>query len=470
MVGMVISINTYNRPEGVQRTVDGARKLWPAAQIWVFDDCSDKELYLKGVDHYVRLCPNKGKHRHYEHWNEVVRTLPDAEHYLFLPDDVDVLDDCRLQIATAINMRVQCLNLITEDRALTGCWQSGPPVVHGPFLVSGWWDCCGYWSREAMNVMRRDPLFIHRTRWKRDKRLGSGVGRAISLAFRRAGITMYQSRGGAVSHLGQDSQMNPQARKDHPMNSVKIPEFVGGMATIPGRLKECVAACRSVLPFLDNLYLVLNDYETVPDEIREVEKESQGRLIVFKNTPEQSRKFGDAMKFAGLVSHRHITEDFIYFTFDDDIEYPADYVSKMARKVEHYDRRVIAGVHGKVLPDQVQKFYGGHSVMYHTASGLANDRPINCIGTGTCCAHNLTLKGLTLATFETANMADIWLSMWAHSRGIPAVAVSRPSRWLRILDIPESETIYGQHKNAGEVQTMLWNGHGAHNGWEVLKP
>jgi hypothetical protein len=56
---------------------------------------------------------------------------------------------------------------------------------------------------------------------------------------------------------------------------------------------------------------------------------------------------GDAIKFAKV--HETYTYDY-YISADDDLYYPKDYVQSRIDRIEKYDRKVIVGTHGVIVP------------------------------------------------------------------------------------------------------------------------
>lgn len=206
---------------------------------------------------------------------------------------------------------------------------------------------------------------------------------------------------------------------------------VAGMATVKGNEKAMLTAIVSLLPQVDQVYLYLNHYDQVPDVLQRF-----GERVVCRLDPEGTR-WGDAGKFFG-VEHE---QNAIYLTCDDDIEYPTDYVLRMAQALAETRGEQAAGVHAAVLAQPFSHYYDPcvrH--VWHFEQVLTRERAAHVLGTGTVAFHTSRIAP-GMDAFPSANMADIWFARWLLERGIGSRTVARPPRWLKAIEVSRP-TIY----------------------------
>lgn len=212
-------------------------------------------------------------------------------------------------------------------------------------------------------------------------------------------------------------------------------QIVAGMATVAGNEAALFEALGSLLPQVDRIDLYLNGHSRVPALL-----DGHPKIRCLVDTDGRSR--GDAGKFWGLQD----SDDCIYLSCDDDIAYPGDYVSRMVDVLARHHGRCAVTVHGarvrQLADGKVRHYYDPElrSVL-HFEAPLAVDRQVHIPGTGTTVFHSQHVKP-TLACFERANMADLWLARFLREQGTPVVAIARPAHWLRQLAVTRP-TIYG---------------------------
>lgn len=206
---------------------------------------------------------------------------------------------------------------------------------------------------------------------------------------------------------------------------------VGGLASIPSRVGVLKAAVTSLLPQVDHLFVYLNGFDSVPRYLQ-----SQ-KITVFRSSDHGD--YRDNSKYFGL---RCLGEDVYFFSVDDDIEYPGNYVSTLVAAIERYDRRALVGVHG-VIYGAGSRLFQDRAVL-HFGEALAADLPVSALGTGTTAFHTSTLPFDSLQ-FDEVGMADLMLSQLSAQQGVPAICVARPAQWLRGLDVPAStQNLYAE--------------------------
>lgn len=216
--------------------------------------------------------------------------------------------------------------------------------------------------------------------------------------------------------------------------------IVANLATFPPRANNLDLVIRSILPQVDLLNVVLNEYGSVPHSLR------HERINAY--VPDENLL--DLGKFHPRLppGARHV------FTIDDDILYPPDYV-RMSLSMMTADR-MIHGYHGRLMHksapttdpwwllrrlDALRKGYDDYYnwPAYRTAFNDAARvrRDVNVLGSGVsfCAASDFPdyafMKG-------AAGFADLRLANWAAEHGIGMCTLPKSKGWLKELDSPAS--------------------------------
>lgn len=207
------------------------------------------------------------------------------------------------------------------------------------------------------------------------------------------------------------------------------------LASIPQRRDHLRRVVSTLLPQADRVCVWLNGYDDVPDVLR------HPRVVV-----RRSQDGGD-LRDNGKFAFDDVVADGHHLLVDDDIDYPDDYVDRMVAKVEQYGRRAVVGVHGVIVDVPVVGYFD-HREVFHFGTALRRDRIVNVLGSGTVAMHTSTLR-MTVADCPRTGMADIWLAVAAHRRGVPLVAVARPTRHLMQLEIAD-RSLFQEYRHDDE--------------------
>ena len=218
--------------------------------------------------------------------------------------------------------------------------------------------------------------------------------------------------------------------------------IVAGMASIPERSAALRQATASIINQVDHLYVYLNNYQEVPTYLQ------SPKITVYR-----SQDYGDIAdngKFFGLQNHTNG----IYFTLDDDIVYPKDYVRTLVNALRQVNFAGVVGVHGVYYTKAPYSFLDRRLV--HYARGNYEVRPVSLLGTGTA-AFPIRLLNLSLDVFKTQRMADVWLAKHAKDRRIPMFAVARPEGWLGDADLqdPDSSIWFATKANHAHTTEVI---------------
>lgn len=210
------------------------------------------------------------------------------------------------------------------------------------------------------------------------------------------------------------------------------------LASVPWRRDHLERVVRGLLPQVDHLGVYLNGYDDVPAVLE------HPRIWVARSQDHGDRRDNGKFFFAARLPRGH------HLTVDDDIDYPSDHVAQLVARVEQYDRRAVVGLHGVVVSEPVTSYFGSASrSVRHFSRPLAVDEAVHVLGTGTTAMHTDALR-LGPDDLPTTGMADVWLAVAAHARGIPLVAVSRPDATLRPLP-DDGPTLFNEFHQGDEA-------------------
>lgn len=216
--------------------------------------------------------------------------------------------------------------------------------------------------------------------------------------------------------------------------------IVAGLATIPGREEAVRDTIQSLLPQVDLIYVCFNgfhnnEYHTEPKVIS-----------VFEN-------YGDAGKFC------RFDMAYIYFSCDDDLIYPPNYVEKTLERMKEYPGCIVS-YHGRTLANTpVKSYYKDNcSTRVQCLHDYPNDEYVHCGGTGVMAFHNrirITMEDFPL---DYPNMADIHMGLYAQANKIPIVALKHEKDWIKhTTKIDLNSTIYAKHSQNDSLYTKRFN-------------
>jgi glycosyltransferase involved in cell wall biosynthesis/tetratricopeptide (TPR) repeat protein len=231
-----------------------------------------------------------------------------------------------------------------------------------------------------------------------------------------------------------DSNENSTSKKD------KIYAF---MATYPGGFEKVGKAVSSLLEQtmqIDLITLHVNGNKKPPN----LPKSERLKVILSKEDLADNGKFRHMEGLSGY-----------FFTVDDDINYPNDYVEKMIQFIEKYDRTTLIGVHAALLPfgPPITRWYDykqfRRSHVFSQQHSSFNF--VNVIGTGTMAFHS-EIGVPNWKEMDTKRMVDLHVAVWAQNLKIPMRTCFRPKNWLTEFVDAGDERIWQQANTNNELQ------------------
>jgi hypothetical protein len=469
IVRIRLVITTYNRAENLAKLL---ADLDASIEHFVMTTATTAEVTADiwndgGVDVSVPLLSRLKCNYHKEpvnhgkrlYWKLIGRAYKElaGEPYDFLiqlPDDVEIGADFIYQatgqwLAISDPLKISLNLLFDRARAGSPNWTRFTPRIKRfgdkRFFLTGWNDLIFISDARFLKALNHTIHPIAPNRWRKNPRLSSGVGQQISGRLFARSYHMYQVGKSLVSHGSHLSRMNPDRCAQIRLTDWALDEIHCGVASYPGRGAALKQAVASIIDQVDFLHVYLNGYAHIPDFLKQAKIRvylAQGNL----------GDLGDAGKFfsAGRISG-------YFFSIDDDLIYPEGYVWSLIKKIEHYKRRSVVGVHARTMKSVVKSFYRDKARMHHCLHELEKDQVVHILGTGTIAFHTDTIA-VRVEQFEAPNMADIWFAILGQQQNVPFVAVSRRRGWLRAAALPRpKDTIYERFARHDQLQTAAFN-------------
>lgn len=188
------------------------------------------------------------------------------------------------------------------------------------------------------------------------------------------------------------------------------------IASIPDRVMQLEQTIYQFLKQADKIEVYLNNYAVIPQFL------IHGKIQVFT-----SAEYGDRGDIGKFFQIEHASG--YVLTIDDDLIYPDNYVQKMTRKIDLYNRKSFICVHANRLPQNKLTSYYQDKIGIHFEKALEKDLQVDIPGTGTLGFHTDLIK-LTSDIFIKPNMTDLWLAIYAKNKGIPIICIERTNNWL----------------------------------------
>ena len=215
------------------------------------------------------------------------------------------------------------------------------------------------------------------------------------------------------------------------------------IATIPDRENLLRKTVNSLLPQVDKLNIMLNNYPFTPHFCHNPKIE----VCHLDNSK------GDGAKFHGLRT----VKGYI-FTCDDDLIYPTDYVETMVNVLKSLDNSVILTNHGRLMHEKpVTSSYSDRKEAFHWRNEQKESVRLDIGGTGVMAWHSSAFFP-NIDDITIKNMADIWVAKFAKEQGVKIMLCPHKADWIGYLH-PESiaPTIWDEHYPNPKAQTDLYN-------------
>ena len=201
-----------------------------------------------------------------------------------------------------------------------------------------------------------------------------------------------------------------------------------GIAAIPEREAALQKTISSLLPQVEKIGVYLNGWHRIPDYLKHPK-------IIIEGF--EGDDLGDVGKFFWVDDH-----DGIYFSCDDDLIYPIDYISTTIEKLKEYEFKACVGWHGSLIRKPYEDFYDQKSRRVFTFKAHRPfDTHVHILGTG-CCAFHTDILPVKLKDFIAPNMADIFFSLKGQEYSIPFYVIKHEANQIVAFEGSDASSIY----------------------------
>lgn len=195
-----------------------------------------------------------------------------------------------------------------------------------------------------------------------------------------------------------------------------------GVATLLNRKDALRETVISILPQVDKLIVYQNDYKEIFDFLKHEKIEVISAL-------DTGIDMGDAGKFYRIRDFGDVN----YFSVDDDLIYPPNYVITLLDFLARYDYKVIVSAHGRISTPEVNSYYQDKLKVFHFGNEIDGLQEAHFGGTGVMAFNTQHVK-ISFADFKQPNMADVWMGLYAKENNIPILIVPHAANWISHSD------------------------------------
>lgn len=227
---------------------------------------------------------------------------------------------------------------------------------------------------------------------------------------------------------------------------IDAPLVIGAVCSIPSRIEAFKAVVQRILPQLDQLHVYLDKYESVPEFLKS-DKIQVHRSKDYQVDLRDNAKFLDFNR----LKKAH-PEGFYYVTFDDDIDYPHDYVRHLVCSINDFGCKAVVGVHGVVSFESPASYSADRFVYHFALSALDHPKLVNNLGTGTSAFWSGAIESIDPFAWGRGGAVDIDFAILAKRQGVPMVCVQRHRGWLTAQELPSTDVPLFQENMAREEQ------------------
>jgi hypothetical protein len=158
-------------------------------------------------------------------------------------------------------------------------------------------------------------------------------------------------------------------------------------------------------------------------------------IIVYNNSNEV-HDYTDNAKFHALTL---FNEPVYYFSCDDDILYPSDYVSTMIEAIERTG--TIVTHHGRELLGLDRNYYRGHKG-FRCLDENNTEQIIDVAGTGVTAFRTDYFNPTEIYKATDKRMSDLVFSLAAAQQGKEITILKHTKNWLKDLRVPQGLSIH----------------------------
>lgn len=205
-------------------------------------------------------------------------------------------------------------------------------------------------------------------------------------------------------------------------------KIIIGIATFKGREQVLERTVKSLLPYVDDIHIYDNEKE--PNDLT------------------------DNGKFHALQFY---SKPIYYFSCDDDLIYPRDYIPRTIEAIEHHN--TIVTYHGRKLLGTNRDYYRGHK-SYACLHNFPQTAIIDVPGTGVTAFRTDYFNPVGIHSATDKRMSDLVFALEAAKQGKTITHIGHEGKWIRQQELPIEQTIYGMENKKAfrqqEIANEIW--------------
>lgn len=206
------------------------------------------------------------------------------------------------------------------------------------------------------------------------------------------------------------------------------------VCSIPKREKSLEQTLLSLYNQVDKIFVYLDKYIEVPQFLKVLKK-----VQILRSQDYPNNDFRDNAKFLVYNQLKSESRDFYYFTCDDDIVYPLDYVHTLIRSLEEFQNKVVVGLHGVILASNYKNYFRSRIVYHFENHELLQCKIVSNLGTGTTAFHSSLFSKINILEWRNGGMVDIFFSLSCAKNNTPMICIPRHKSWLYTSNSLDSE-------------------------------
>jgi GTP:adenosylcobinamide-phosphate guanylyltransferase len=407
----IFIIPTYNRLEKINYTIDYINSIKGKNLTIIINDGSldinYEKLKHKKNTIYLKNNDNLGKEGFCITINKLLSEMSkyNFEYGLMMSDDLLFIE----------NFEIKLNKYKKENKILSLCRQNN---VKTNWKYEHWIDgvfCAPYKFFKDLNFE------IFEIKKPLNKNTSSGVGKQMTERLNILGWTVDYQGSLLIHNDNGESVMHSELRKIEPLTTTHInkePLVICGISTIFERKNSLEETISSIIDQSDHLIVYQNGYK----EIFNFLKNDKIEVISSLDT---GIDMGDAGKFYKVDNYKNA----YYFSIDDDLIYPPDYVKNTIQNLMNLNNEAIVSYHGKVF-DEKKTSYHETKENYRCLDLVIENKKIDFPGTGVMCFHTDYFK-LKFSDFDYPNIADIIVGIEIKKHNKNCIVLKHEKNWIR---------------------------------------
>jgi len=435
MIDYIYIIPTYNRFLLAKKVVDSILLFKQNCRIILLNDGSEDERYSLFENYnnnlvYLKNNINNGINCYWK----TVRTLFQEiskykfKHGIMMSDDFDFIENFALIINKYKN-NSDIIRLFTQDK------------VNSNWGYKNWIDgafCASYKFFSDFNF----EIFPIQNR----KFTSSMVGYQMTVRLNELNYNVLDI-GSFLIHKGnENSVMHSAIRYQHYLESSKFNNYspiICGIATIESRILHLEETINSIIDQVDKLIVYQNGYKELLPFL-------ENEKIEIISSLDTNIDMGDAGKFFKVNEYKNC----YYISIDDDLIYPEKYVENIINYLKLYNNDCIVTYHGRNFPKDATSYYRNAKERFRCLDNVIGNHEVQFGGTGVMAFYTNRVN-IGFDYFKIANMADIWMGLYAKENSIKIMVLAHNKGWIKKCIHPIEKDIYTTYLYNSSVQDRL---------------